>query len=82
MLSNPRGLRGMSSIMTMKAWTEKINSSADIPAVFKDHFYGLNKISVSALTSIFSSSSNRVLGSSMIWSYWGRKVGLFRMISW
>ena len=39
MISNPRGLRGMSSIMTMKAWTEKLKSSDDIPAVFKDHFY-------------------------------------------
>lgn len=39
MLSNPRGLRGMSSIMTMKAWSEKLNSSADIPEIFKDHFY-------------------------------------------
>ncbi len=43
MLSNPRGLRGMSSIMTMKAWTEKLNSSNDIPEVFKDHFYQLGK---------------------------------------
>jgi len=25
--------------MTMKAWTEKLKSSDDIPAVFKDHFY-------------------------------------------
>ncbi len=39
MLSNPRGLRGMSSIMTMKAWPEKINSYDDIPKVFKDFFY-------------------------------------------
>ena len=39
MLFNPRGLRCMSSIMTVKAWTEKINSSDDIPKVFKDFFY-------------------------------------------
>ena len=39
MLSNPRGLRGMSSIMTMKSWVTILNSSADIPEVFKDHFY-------------------------------------------
>ncbi|MEA1911365.1 MAG: hypothetical protein U9N32_06770 [Spirochaetota bacterium] len=43
MLSNPRGLRGMSSIMTMKAWTKKLNSSEEIPEVFKDHFYQRNK---------------------------------------
>lgn len=39
MLSNPRGLRAMSSILTMKAWTERLKSLAEIPEVFKDHFY-------------------------------------------